>query len=235
MTSFIEGSKVKKGRFIAMIVGESGTGKTTQCIHLPAEKTALITMEEGLLCFDKHNYMPRLVSVVKTSDELASAFKEINAGLKGIEYIFIDSLTEIADMVLLELKADPKFSDPKMILKLYGTYSEIMTKIVKSFRDLSQYSIIFTCISEKAKDGVEVYDDFCIPGSAVKNNLKSWLDIVLHIKAFKNEEGASERVFLTSTAESRLAKDRSGVLEEVENANIAYIINKIRGVSNGEN
>ena len=229
MSIFKQGTKVKNDRFVAIIVGESGSGKTSQCVNLDASKVALITMEEGLLCFRKHNYMPRIVADVKTTDDLKMAYMELSKGIAGIEYIFIDSLTEIGNMVLTELKEDPKFSDPKLTLKMYMEYSDKMTKIIQVFQKMSNYSVIFTCLSEKEKDGLVTYDDFNIPGSSVKNNLKGWFDLVLHMKAYRDDDRNDKRIFLTSDADSRLAKDRSGILKEVEEANIANIIKKIMG------
>lgn len=216
-------------RFVGLIVGESGAGKTTQCIHLDPAKTALIIVEDGTLCFKKHGYMPNNVAEIKTTDDLMEAYEELSRGIDGIEYVFIDSLTEIGEKVLEELKADEKYKDPKMTLKMYMVYGETMTKIIKAFRDLNRYSVIFTCLTEKEKDGLETYDDFNMPGSSVKNSLKAYFDLVLHLKTFKDDQDVEHRVFLTSATESRLAKDRSGVLESYEEANINNIINKVLG------
>jgi hypothetical protein len=210
-----------------IIAGESGTGKTSQCMTLPQDKVAMLTLEEGLLCFKKHNYMPRIVATIRTSEDLAQAFIELSKGIDGIEYVFIDSLTEMANMVLDELKTDPKYQDPKMTLKMYMTYGDKMTKLIKAFRDMTKYSVIFTCLTEIEKDGTETYDDFNIPGSSVKAMLKSYFDITLHLKAIENEDGTEKRILLTSASHSRIAKDRSGALESVENANLGGIIRKI--------
>ena len=41
MSIFKKGTEIRNDRFVAIISGESGTGKTSQCMFLPAEKTAI--------------------------------------------------------------------------------------------------------------------------------------------------------------------------------------------------
>jgi hypothetical protein len=216
-------------RVALLIVAESGVGKTSQCMNLDPDKVAFVSLESGDLCFRKNKYKPRLKSVIKTVDDLTEAFSQLNDGIDGIEYVFIDSLTEMGEMVLAELKQDPHYGQPKNALPMYGKYNETMTKIVKCYRDMDKYTVIFTCLSERAKDGMDTFDDFNIPGNSVKNMLKSYFDLVLHMQVYKDEEGIDKRVFLTNSSVSRLAKDRSGLLEEVENANVGDIIAKIKG------
>lgn len=213
-------------RMALLIVAESGVGKTSQCMNLPPDEVAFISLESGDLCFKKKGYKPRLKSVIKSVDDLTESFVQLNDGIKGVKYVFIDSLTEMGQMILFELKEDPRYQDPKNTLKMYGTYNEMMTKIIKSYRDMDKYTVIFTCLSTKEKDGMEVYDDYNIPGASVKNMLKSYFDLVLHMKVYKDGE-EEKRVFLTSSSVSRLAKDRSGLLNEVESADIGEIIAKI--------
>ncbi len=215
-------------RMAALIVAESGVGKTSQCMTLNPDEVAFISLESGDLCFKRTGYKPRLKSVIRTVDDLTESFVQLNDGIEGIKYVFIDSLTEMGQLVLSELKEDPRYTDPKNTLKMYGTYNEMMTKIIKSYRDMDKYTVIFTCLSSKEKDGMEVFDDYNIPGSSVKNMLKSYFDLVLHMQAYKDGE-EEKRIFLTNSSVSRLAKDRSGVLEEVEDANIGEIVAKILG------
>lgn len=213
-------------RAVILITGRSGTGKTSQCRFL--ENTAFLSMESGDLCFKKYGYKPSLKAVIKTSDDLGEVFSQLKAGIKGIDYVFIDSLTEMGELVLSELKNDPKYADPKNMLKMYGAYKDVMVKIIKSYRDLDQYTVIFTCLDKKEKNGVETFDEFNIPGS-IKDSIKGFVDIALHMQSYTDEEGKDKRVFVTSDALSRLAKDRSGLLEKIEDADLSVILNKLKG------
>jgi len=102
-----------------------------------------------------------------------------------------------------------------------------MTKIIKVLRDFRPYSVVFTCLSSTEKDGLELVDDFSMPGQSVKENLKAYFDLVLHYQVFTDDEGASHRKLITDTSVSRLAKDRSGKLDSYEDANLSTIINKV--------
>lgn len=216
--------QVSSSRFVALIVGSSGIGKTSQARFLPEDRTLIISAEAGLLCLKGTNYS---VAEIKSTDDLMEVYNFLTKEPRKFDYIFIDSLTEIGQMVLAELKEDPKYSAANMALKMYGQYNDIMTKIVKVFRDLTDYSVIFTCLDEQVKDGVELKDDFNLPGSSVKASIKAWFDLVLHLKSFEIEGEEPVRKFITNAAVSRLAKDRSGLLESYEDADLSAIINKV--------
>lgn len=216
--------EVSSSRFVALIVGASGLGKTSQVRFLPEDRTLIISAEAGLLCLKGTNYP---VKEITSTDDLMEVYEFLTKKPKMFDYIFIDSLTEIGEMVLTELKNDPKYAGANMALKMYGQYNDIMTKIVKVFRDLTDYSVIFTCLDEQVKNGMELEDQFNLPGSSVKSSIKAWFDLVLHMKAYRNEEGQTIRKFITDASESRLAKDRSGALDSFEDADLSAIINKV--------
>jgi len=219
--------EVSSSRFIAVIAGPSGIGKTSQVRYLPEDETLIISAEAGLLCLQGTNYA---VAEVKTTDDLAEVYDFLTKDPPQFKYVFIDSLTEICKIILEEKKNDPKYQDPKFIRNLYGDYGEQGLKLIKVFRDLTQYSVIFTCLDELDKDGVMTVEDYNIPGNMIKKDLKSLFDLVLHMKIHKDPETQeSKRVFLTDESVSRLAKDRSGKLELVEDANIGNIISKVLG------
>lgn len=217
---------VSSSRFLALIVGNSGVGKTSQCRHLPEDETLIISAEAGLLCLNGTNYK---VAEIKSSDDLMEVYNFLTQDPPRFKYIFIDSLTEIMKILLEEKKQDPKYQDPKFVRNMYGDYGEMGLKIIKVFRDLTQYSVVFTCLDEMEKNGVEMIEQYNIPGNMINKDLKSLFDLVLHMKTYNDEEGVSKRVFLTNESASRLAKDRSGKLEVVEDANIGNIIAKVLG------
>ena len=219
--------EVSSSRFLAVLVGPSGIGKTSQVRFLPEEETLILSAEAGLLCLHGTNYA---VAEIKSSDDLMEVYEFLTKDPPKFKYIFIDSLTEIMKILLEEKKNDPKYQDPKYTRNMYGDYGELGIKIIKVFRDLTQYSVIFTCLDELDKDGVMTIEDYNIPGQMIKKDLKSLFDLVLHMKIHKDvETGEPKRVFLTDESVSRLAKDRSGKLELIEDANLGSIINKVLG------
>lgn len=219
--------EVSTSRFIAVIVGESGVGKTSQCRHLPEKETLIISAEAGLLCLHGTDYA---VHEVKTSDDLYEIYEYLtNDEPPKFKYVFIDSLTEIMKIILEEKKADPKYADPKFLRNMYGDYGEDGLKLIKVFRDLTKYSVIFSCLCDFEKVGMEMVEQYNIPGNMINKDLKSLFDLVLHMKSYTDEAGENKRVFLTNQSMSRLAKDRSGKLEEVEDARLDLVIRKVLG------
>ncbi len=216
---------ISNSRFVALVVGESGVGKTSQARFLPERETLILSAEAGLLCLQGTEID---VWEIKTLDDLYKCYEFLTEEPPKYKYVFIDSLTELSTIVLRNLKDDPQYKEAKMILKMYGDYNDRMDRLIRAFRDLTQYSVIFTCLSEKVKDELALVDDFNIEGNKCKSNLKSIFDLVLHLAMYRDGD-QTKRVFLTSVENSRLAKDRSGKLDHVEEANIGTIITKVLG------
>lgn len=216
-------NEVTNKRFIAMIAAESGVGKTYQARFLkPEEKTLIISAESGLLCLKGTNID---VVEINTMEDLKQVYAFLAAGSK-YKTIFIDSITEIAQKLLSDMKGMKEYSDRKMALALYGDYSEDLTKMIKAFRDLQEYSVIMTVLTQKEKDGLEFVDTFLMPGTKVSGNLKSWMDLVLHLKVVE-KDGQRHRFFITDSMISPLAKDRSGTLDQYEEADIQKVMDKV--------
>jgi hypothetical protein len=229
-------------RFVALVVGESGIGKTSLAKTLPDHRKVLIvSAESGLLCLqgteidvvvvDKyHPYK----SPKDKKDDGTYSLTEIYLKLMTAEYkkkydfIYIDSITEIGEMLLTELKNDPVIQASKNGYEIWNKYSERMTGLVKGFRDLSPYSVVFTCLNELEKDGLEMTEDFKLPMAGVRNSLKAWFDLVLKYEVFEHED-KKFRKLITDTTVSRLAKDRSGKLKAYEEADLSKIITKVLG------
>jgi len=216
-------------RFYGLIVGESGIGKTSLVKTLPSPMARVLigSAESGLLCLAGTDIPVYEFDNDMTWDsvcELVAYLKKDNG--KTFDYIYIDSLTEIVEKLLAELKRDPKLSDPKNTFLLWGKLKEQMKIFLIAMRDLKECSVIFTCLPATEKDGLELKDIFKMPGGT-KDDVKPLFDIVLHYKLFKDDDGSTVRKLVTCTEESRLAKDRSGRLEKYEDPCLATIINKI--------
>lgn len=220
-------------RFVALVVGPSGIGKTSLAKTLPEpeDKILIVSAESGLLCLSNTNidvYEIDPNDPMKSIEDLYEALST-DAYKKKYSYIFIDSLTEIGQLIVSHLKKDPHYGQPKNALAMWGKYSELLTTIVKSYRDMSDYSVIFTCLDAVEKDGLERIESFNIQGTSIKNSIKAWFDLVLFYKVYTDESGEKIRKLVTDIAEAPLAKDRSGKLDAYEEADLSIIINKITG------
>lgn len=222
-------------RIVGLIVGESGIGKTTLAGTLKG-KTLIASAESGLICLKKFPLEIRKnidFVEIKSIKDFHDFYELINKEENKEKYdnLFVDSLTEIGEVILADLKKDPKMTDN---FKLYGRLAEIFSWFVKMLRDIKPYNVWITCLNSYEKNGVEMVEEFNFPGGKGKENLKGWLDLVLKYQVFKDDKGESHRKLISSVEVNRLAKDRSGMLNSYENADLSAITNKILGVSNGK-
>ena len=234
---------LSSGRFVAVVVGKSGIGKTSLAKTLPDHKRVLIiSAESGLLCLQDTEIdvitVDKLAPFKKPKDAKDNgkySMTEIYLNLmkdeykKKYDYIFIDSLTEIAELILTDLKNDPVIQASKNGYEVWNKYSERMTHLIKGFRDIEPYSVIFTCLPDNEKDGLELVETFKLPMAGLRSSLGAWFDLVLKYETFTHED-KKIRKLITDATVNVLAKDRSGKLKPYEDADLTAIINKLSGV-----
>lgn len=240
-------------RICALLIGPAGIGKTSQirCLlgqdfqngawvqsGFQPEKVLVLSAESGLLC------VRDLVASGQVEGFEVRSLADFQETLRfclspdlrqaGYQWVFIDSLTEIAARCAEDLqKKYPSKSDS---FKMWGEYSQTMTDIIKTFRDLSGVNVVFTCLLAVEKD--DAGRRFPVPdisGSGLKQRLTSYFDEVLVMERLVLNVGNPEAptmqevlVFNTRNPVG-LAKDRSGKLAETEYPSLLAIRNKILG------
>jgi len=214
---------VSLNRICCVIAGQSGCGKTFLASTLPAKDTLIISAENGLLSLRKTGMVFDSWQV-KSFDDFIEAIQAID---KGIPYknIYIDSITEILDLRADELK--DKFQK-KDAFVMWDQYTRESIEVLKYLRDNPKHNIFLTCLTKQEKDGIVLVDAFDFAGQKLKDKFKSFFDLTLHLKEMKFEN-KTERVLVTSSLTSSLAKDRSGLLDELEEPNLSKILTKILG------
>lgn len=207
----------------ALVHGPSGAGKTTLCATCE-EPTLIISAEAGLLSI-RHNEGNIQVAEVSTVDDIMEVYKWLKDG-QEFQWICLDSLSEIAEVVLADEKRNTK--DPR---QAYGALIDQMGGLVRAFRDLP-YNILMTAKQERIQDetGSLLYMP-SMPGSKLGQQLPYWFDLVLALRPEKNKEGEIERWIQTSRDVTHEAKDRSGALDLYERPNMSAIAAKIRGTN----
>lgn len=231
-------------RICVLLIGYAGLGKTSQirCLlgqdyrngkwqasEFQPEPPLVLSAESGLLsCLD-------LVKEGKVTGFEIGSIGEFREALqycqstdfkqKGYKWIFIDSLTEIASRCAEALQA--KYPSKADSFKLWDEYTCTMTDIIKTFRDLPDVSVCFTCLMTTDKD--EFNRRFPAPdiaGKGLKSRLTSYFDESLVLERQRLEDGTEYLAFRTHEP-AGLAKDRSGKLNPLERPNLLSIKNKI--------
>lgn len=230
-------------RFCALVVGQAGLGKTSllrtilgqewtadgwRQVEETSEKVCTLSAEAGLLC------VRDLVSAGKIEGYEIGSFADFREAQQMLlkpemkqryDWVFIDSLTEISSRCVEAMKA--KYPSKSDSFPMWGEYNDLMTQMIKAFRDLSDYNVVFTCLESVDTDqDKRRFIAPAISGSALKERLVSYFDEVLHLTEMQTEDGAVCRVFRTRHPIG-LAKDRSGRLADVEKPSLRSICKKI--------
>jgi len=207
-----------------LVYGGAGTGKTVLTSTAPTP--FLISAEGGELSL-RSIAMP--MAKVANVDDLRDiyAWCERSNEAKQFQTICIDSLSEIAEVVLNNAKRQVK--DPR---QAYGELIEKMETTIRMFRDLPGRNIYMSAKMEPTKDeltGVIKYAP-AMPGNKLGPKLPYFFDEVFRLGINKTTQGESYRFLQTQPDLQYEAKDRSGALAPVEQPHLTHIFNKILGV-----
>ena len=207
-----------------LVYGLAGTGKTTLCSTAPAP--LIISNESGLLSL-RHVDIP--VIAIKSYDDLQEAYNFVNesADAKSFETICLDSISEIAEVVLAHEKGQTK--DAR------AAYGELQVKtlaLCRAFRDLAERHVYLTCKQARVQNDQGVFINTpSLPGTKLPQELPYLFDEVLCLRSEKNEEGETVRWLQTQPSLQYIAKDRSGALDEFEKPDLSSIFSKITNVN----
>lgn len=146
--------------------------------------------------------------------------------------IMIDSLTELQKQIMQEIlrmeyvkkpSRDPDIPE----MRDWGKNAERVRKVVRAFRDLQGYHIIFTLLQREIKDdntGITVVKPG-LPGQ-LADDIAGFIDIVGYLQIVRKEETKKEgdkavkkvsvsRQMIVQPISRAIAKDRSDVLGDV--------------------
>lgn len=215
-----------------VVYGMSGVGKTSLAKTI-GEPTLLISAESGLLTLagadidvidisqdDNGNVIPKEKRIGRLGE--VYQFLLSDEAKKKYRWVFIDSLTEISQNLVECLQAE--FPDRKDSLVLYGENSKRLRSLVKSFRDLPHYNVIFTALSviDKDESGMRFTTIDLVGNFASK--LPGFFDEVFFMSVDKD----GKRFLVTESTDRAVAKDRSGRLDKLEVPDLSVISSKIR-------
>jgi len=202
-----------------MVYGESGIGKTMLCSTPPAP--LILSVEGGLLTLAEKD-VP-VIEITKR-EEINEVFKWLSKS-KEIKYktICIDSLSEVAEVLLAEEMAVQK--DGR---QAYGKMAEVMTLLIRSFRDLPMHTVFTAKVRKIVDDNTGTIRYFpSVPGQQLLNNLPYFFDEVFRMDFGKKKDKTLYRYIDTVGSRQYICKDRSNRLAAQEPPNLTHVFNKI--------
>lgn len=203
-----------------LVYGQAGAGKTSLVKTLP--KPIVLSAEGGLLSIQDADLPFIEISDMETLREAYTWLTQSDEA-KGFESVALDSISEIAEVVLNAEKKATK--DPR---QAYGAMQEQMADIIRAFRDLPGRHVYMSAKLEKTQDemGRVLYAP-SMPGNKTGQALPYFFDEVLALRVEKDGEGVTQRALMCDSDGLWLAKDRSGKLEAWEAPDLGAIISKM--------
>ena len=205
-----------------VVYGQAGAGKTSLIKTLPG-RVLVVSAEAGLLSlrgFDAD------VAEVATVDDLRAVHGVLAKGGHGYDWVAVDSLSEIAELVLAAEKA--KTPDPR---KAYGTLVDQMMAVCRAFRELP-INVYMSAKAERVKDeGTgRLMEVLSMPGAKLSNQIPYLFDEIFSLAVGKDRDsGEIIRMLQTAPEPTSDAKDRSGRLDQYEPADLGAVVSKIKG------
>lgn len=245
--------------FKGIIFGKPGIGKTRLIETLPEEKTLFINAEGGYpvpswkgnrikinswkdavevaclisggnpLAKESSNY-----SLSSYQSFISSNKQEYLNVIKECSNVFFDSLTSISRMCFSHCKEE-SFSQKTQQYDMKNAYQSFSSEIVAFVMHLKNFcpkNVFFTAILDERYD--ENYRSYYTPQiEGIKSALEiiGILDEVFTMRFEENSSGETRRVFITDASNTIgvPAKDRSGKLSFIENADLNMILDTIIG------
>lgn len=214
----IKNTKNTEKQFVkGIIYGSSGIGKTSLSKTCGA-KTLILSAERGLLSLanSEVDYVD-----INTTEELSEAYAEIYNN-DTYDTIIVDSITEIAEIILVKEKASTK--DAR---QAYATMQEKVVKLFRAFRDLPNKHVFLLAQESKLIVDNKLLFVPGYPGAKLSDISTYKFDLIMRYLLVQDEDGINNRLLQTSSDLDSVAKDRSGRLDFFENPNIGDIIAKI--------
>lgn len=216
------------GSLSCLVYGPAGAGKTTLARTTGApDKTLILAAEPGLLPLrDLPIKWIEIDSLTTLEGALAWLEAQGSRGNLAGRWIIIDSISEVAERCLAELKARTK--DPR------HAYGEVQDRVINAMKRVRSLPCNTVCIAkaERVEDADQrlVYGP-SFPGKRLGPGSVYEFDLVLALRVGRDDKGHVERWIQTAADGRWEAKDRSGALAEREPPDLAHIARRVMGAS----
>lgn len=226
----------KFNRESIIVYGKTGQGKTTLAQTVPGN-ALIVNAENGLKSLRRGKSIDVYDITVDVNGNLLDRkyrFEKLIHLLhllneddykKKYQWLVFDSLTEISQCYVEYLK--DKYPEKKDALNLWGEYNDGILDFIKQLRDFAPYNILLLALESYDKDEQgRRFVGIDINGTKAPQRIPALFDEVYQLKIFTNESGQNKRFLITEDYENNIAKTRWGNLNQFEEANISYIVNK---------
>jgi len=204
-----------------LVYGKAGLGKT----HLisTVNSPIVLSAESGLLTLRRFN-IPYIT--IKNKTDLFNVYAWLIGSVEAKQFatVCIDSLTEIADIFLAEIKATIKDGRQQ-----YGMLADQMNQVIRDFRDVN-FDVYMSAQQEFDKDDFTgmMINRAKMPGKQLGASLPYFFDEVFQLSMLTTPQGQSYRALRTQADPANDAKDRSGCLAPIEEPHLGKIFSKIK-------
>jgi len=204
-----------------LIYGDAGAGKTRLCATTSGTPL-ILSAESGLLSIRNNNIDYIEIDTIESLQQ-AYLFIVKSADADKYDWICIDSLSEIAEVCLsdeLKINKDGR--------KAYGELSKKIIAMIKCFRNLKAKNVYMAAKMTQDKDeysGNMLFGPM-MPGNKLGLAIPYLFDEVFYLQRTSTDDKVVSKLLTSQTGNFR-AKDRSGALNLIEEANLSHIKNKI--------
>lgn len=207
----------------SLVYSKAGYGKTWLC--RTAINPFIVSSESGLMSLGDVDLPVFEIKTVDQIDEVLTFLKSSEES-KKYDTICLDSISEIAEVMLIQYKSEEK--DPR---QAYGRMNDDMSSFIRKFRDLQGKHVYFTAKESIFTDKTNFSVYFPgMPGKTMVSALPFFFDEVFVLKLGVLEDGTIYRYLQTSPDLQYIAKDRSGALDAIEKPDLANICKKIKNM-----
>jgi hypothetical protein len=217
--------------FNTLVYGEGKVGKTTLIKTLPAsaqEKILYIGVDPGQIALRGTKISRVTVPNNQwTTDLFRQLYDDIAAHATNWEWLAIDGVDDIADVVVaerLEKRKDGRLA--------WDEANKFMDAWIKSVRDIQNIKKLFITHVTQTQIGSEVKYTPEVPGKFMKQRLNEYFDLIMAMRMVPEDKtGTNIRVLQCNrdmSAEWECG-DRTGVLETFETPDLTQILTKIEG------
>ena len=199
--------------------GGPGTGKTP--IASTAPTPVIIAMEPGILSLRKST-----IPVIEAYDAetIAEVFKWISTSQEARKYqtLCFDSASQMAEIIFK--------SEKKKTSNLQRAYGQMAEKTMEYLNTL--YFLQGPNVYIIAKQDTYTFDgETCVrpyfPGQQLDKETPYLYDVIVRVENVPMQDGSVAKGFRTAGSKSVIARDRFGVLDALEPANLTQVFDKI--------